>query len=112
MMENIPNNLPGNAEFPHQSPPQSETAHDGGRPSENGVGGVSDNQPEHKPDGADSQTTQPAPKTQSSKKSKRKKRNTKRRISEIGTAKGVETMFRNAVRSEMELHWRQPKPTL
>ena len=103
MMENIPNNLPENAEFPHPSPPQSETAHDGGRPSENGVGGVSDNQPEHKPDGADSQTTQPAPKTQPSKKSKRKKRNTKRRISEIGTAKGVETMFRNAVRSEMEL---------
>nr|DAX56507.1 MAG TPA: Large polyvalent protein-associated domain 3 [Caudoviricetes sp.] len=36
MMENIPNNLPENAEFPHQSPLQSETAHDGGRPSENG----------------------------------------------------------------------------
>ena len=103
MMENIPNNLPENAEFLHSSPPQSETAHDGGRPSENGVGGVSDNQPEHKPDGTDSQTTEPAPKTQPSKKSKRKKRNTKRRISEIGTAKGVETMFRNAVRSEMEL---------
>ena len=45
MMENIPNNLRENAEFPHSSPPQSETAHDGGRPSENGVGGVSDNKP-------------------------------------------------------------------
>ena len=78
MMENIPNNLSENAEFPHSSPPQSETAHDGGRPSENGVGGVSDNKPEHKPDGADSHTTEPTPKTQPSKKSKRKKRNSKR----------------------------------
>ena len=81
MMENIPDNLPGNAEFPHQSPPQSETAHDGGRPSENGVGGVSDNQPEHKPDGADSHAAEPAPKMQPSQKSKRKKRNTKHRTS-------------------------------